>query len=247
MIDGLILVGVDDTDLPGTRGTGRLARSLADHLELQGAGKIQGVTRHQLLLHPSIPYTSHNSAACIGLDSYEEPAALFDACKAFLKANIILGSDPGVCVSARSWISGEVIDFGKKAQTYVLDIEQARRVAAAEVVLTEALGPGGQGTIGALAAVGLRGSGNDGRFIELRGIRQVSGVLSVRELKEKTDVVHVRSSDLVELAEDYVIDTQDWLRPRLIGHQAILVVEPHPELSGGWISIDRRSSRRPKS
>ena len=105
MIDGLILVGVDDTDLPGTRGTGRLTRSLADYLESQGAGRTRGVTRHQLLLHPSIPYTSHNSAACIGLDSHEEPAGLFDACKAFLKANIILGSDPGLCVADTSWIS----------------------------------------------------------------------------------------------------------------------------------------------
>ena len=247
MNEGSIFIGVDDTDLPGTRGTGRLARSLADYLELQGAGKIRGVTRHQLLLHPSIPYTTHNSAACIELDPYEEPATLFDACKAFLKANVILGSDPGVCVSARSWISGEVIDFGKKAQSHVLGIEQARRVAAADGVLIEALGPGGQGTIGAVAAVGLRRSGNDGRFIELRGIRQVSGFLSVREIKEKTDVACVRSADLVELAEEYEIDTQDWLRPRLIGHQAILIVEPHPELAGGWISIDRRNSRHSKS
>ncbi len=247
MIEGLIFIGIDDTDLPGTRGTGRLARSLADYLESQGAGKIRGVTRHQLLLHPSIPYTAHNSTACIGLDPHGEPATLFEACKAFLKANVILGSDPGVCVSTRSSVSAEVIDFGKRAQNSVLDIEEASRVAAAEGALIEALGPRGQGTIGAVAAVGLRGSGNDGRFIELRGMRQVSGVLSVRQLKEQTDVAYLRSSDLVELAEDYLIDAQDWLRPRLIGHEAILAVEPHPELSGGWISIDRRNSRRLKS
>ena len=247
MIDGLIFIGVDDTDLPGTRGTGRLARDLADHLELQGAGKIRGVTRHQLLVHPSIPYTSHNSAACLGLESNEAPAAIFDACKAFLKANVIPGSDPGVCVSARFCVSGEVMEFGKQAQAFVLEIEQARRVAAGEGVRLEALGPVGQGTIGAVAAVGLRGSGNDGRFIELRGIRQVSGLLSVRALKEKTDVACVRSSDLVELVDEHVIDTQDWLRPRLVGHQAILVVERHPELSGDWISIDRRNSKRLKS
>ena len=129
MIDGLIFIGVDDTDLPGTRGTGRLVRSLADHLELQGAGKIRGVTRHQLLVHPSIPYTSHNSAACIGLESNEAPAALFDACKAFLKANSIPGSDPGVYVSPGQCVSGEVMEFGKKAQTLVLQVEQARGVS----------------------------------------------------------------------------------------------------------------------
>ena len=176
----------------------------------------------------------------------EEPRIIFDVCKDFLKENMILGSDPGVCVSAGASVSGEVIAFGKKAQSHVLDVEQAQRVAAAEGALMEALGPKGQGTIGAVAAVGLRGSGDDGRFIELRGIRQVSGVLSVREIKEKTDLAHVRSSDMVELADDSTVDTQDWLRPRLIGHQAVLVVEPHPELTGGWITVDRRNRRRPK-
>ena len=64
----------------------------------------------------------------------------------------------------------------------------------------------------------------------------------MRELKERTDVAQVVECDLVELAEDCVIDTQDWLRPRLIGHQAVLIVEPHPGLPGGWISFDKRHS-----
>ena len=36
MVGGLIFIGIDDTDLPGTRGAGRLARNLADYLELHG-------------------------------------------------------------------------------------------------------------------------------------------------------------------------------------------------------------------
>ncbi len=239
----MIFIGIDDTDTPGTRGTGRLARSLADHLESRGAGIVRGVTRHQLLVHPSIPFTSHNSDACIGIDSNEEPGTVFDACKTFLKAHIISGSDPGLCVEARSRVSVEVMDFGKSAQNSVLDIEQAKEVADTQGLLVEALGHVGQGIIGAIAAIGLRGSGNDGRFIELRGIRQVSGVLSVREIKEKTDVAHVRNSDFVELAGDCIVDTQDWFRPRLIDHKATLIVEPHPELPKGWISIDKRNNR----
>jgi tRNA(Ile2) C34 agmatinyltransferase TiaS len=239
-----MFIGIDDTDLPGTRGTGRLARDLADYLDSEGAGKMRGITRHQLLLHPSINYTSHNSAACIVLDTSEEPGTLFDACKVFLKGNIIPGSDPGLGVATRSWISRDVIDFGCRAQNHILDVEQARKVAAATGVLLGALGPAGQGTIGAIAAVGLRGSGNDGRFIELRGIRRAGGVLSVRELRKKTDVVYVSGTDMVELAESDLIDTQDWLRPRLVGHHAVLVVEPHPKLSGGWISVDKRNRGR---
>ena len=247
MAGSLILIGVDDTDRPGAPGTGRLARRLADHLESQGASKVRAVTRHQLLVHPSIPYTSHNSAACIAVDTDEEPAVLFDTSKAFLKSHAIPGSDPGLCVAVSSRVSGETIDFGKKAQSQVLEVEGAASVAVGQGLLIAALGPGGQGTIGAVAAVGLRGSGNDGRCIELRGIRQVSGILSVRELKEHTDVVGVRTSAQAELAEDCIVDTQDWLRPRLVDGQAILVVERHPVHSGRWISVDRRANRRSKS
>ena len=246
MSERMIFIGIDDTDLPGTRGTGRLARCVAGHLECHGVGGLRGVTRHQLLVHPSIPFTSHNSAACIALESDEEPTAVFDVCKALIKAHAIPGSDPGLCIAARSQVSGEVVDFGRRAQKFVLDLEHAREIAVNEDILAEALGQGRQGIIGAMAAAGLRASGEDGRFIELEGIRQVSGLLSVREIKERTGVTSVSKMASLEMAGDCIVDTQDWLRPRLVDHKAVLVVEPHPKLSGHWISIDRRNSASPQ-
>ena len=243
MADQFILIGIDDTDLPGTRGTGRLARSLVDHLEAKGAGSVSGVTRHQLLLHPDISFTSHNSAACIGLDSVKDPVTVFEICRTFLETQMILGSDPGLCVAAGPRISSEVMAFGKKAQICVLNREQAKEAAGRAGFLTETLGRAGQGLIGATAAAGLRGSGSDGRFIDLRGIRKSSGVLSVSEIKENTDIVRVCDSRSVELAGDRLVDSQDWLRPRLMDHNAVLLVEPHPTLPRGWISVDRRNSR----
>ena len=62
-----ILVGIDDTDNLDSRGTGRLARDIA--AELEGEFKVLAVTRHQLLVDPRIPYTSHNSSAAIHLES----------------------------------------------------------------------------------------------------------------------------------------------------------------------------------
>jgi hypothetical protein len=60
-----ILIGIDDTDNEETHGTGRRARQLGDRLAADGLAEIDGVTRHQLLVDPRIPYTSHNSSACL--------------------------------------------------------------------------------------------------------------------------------------------------------------------------------------
>ncbi|MBI5117313.1 hypothetical protein HZA56_12630 [Candidatus Poribacteria bacterium] len=59
------LIAIDDTDNQESVGTGRLARMLADFLAEKGLVNKSSVTRHQLLVHPDIPYTSHNSCACI--------------------------------------------------------------------------------------------------------------------------------------------------------------------------------------
>ena len=60
------LIGIDDTDNLESRGTGHLARQLARLLESAISGlRIGSITRHQLLVDPRIPYTSHNSSACV--------------------------------------------------------------------------------------------------------------------------------------------------------------------------------------
>jgi hypothetical protein len=60
-----LLIAIDDTDNAESIGTGRLSRMLAEELTKQGMIRQTSVTRHQLLVHPDIPYTSHNSSACI--------------------------------------------------------------------------------------------------------------------------------------------------------------------------------------
>ena len=59
------LIGIDDTDNLESRGTGFRARCLGAELAGAGLARVDGVSRHQLLVHPDIPYTSHNSALCL--------------------------------------------------------------------------------------------------------------------------------------------------------------------------------------
>jgi len=64
-----IFIAIDDTDNLESRGTGFRARELAGLLQKEKCGQIIGVTRHQLFVNENIPYTSHNSSACISLES----------------------------------------------------------------------------------------------------------------------------------------------------------------------------------
>ena len=61
-----IYIGMDDTDNLESRGTGHLARTIAQ--ELAAEYQLLGVTRHQLLVDERVPYTSHNSSAVIELE-----------------------------------------------------------------------------------------------------------------------------------------------------------------------------------
>ncbi|KUK59679.1 MAG: tRNA(Ile2) 2-agmatinylcytidine synthetase [Methanoculleus marisnigri] len=50
-----LYLGIDDTDTRESRGTGRLARTIA--AELARSYTVTGVTRHQLFVHPASPPT----------------------------------------------------------------------------------------------------------------------------------------------------------------------------------------------
>ena len=126
-----LLICIDDTDNLDSIGTGQLLENLCAELEARGLAKGGFVTRHQLLIHEDIDYTSHNSSMCCALET-EDAAAVTEAAKAYLEANAAPGSDPGLCILQLR--SGEHYDrlteFGRRAQTEVLQKADAYAAAA---------------------------------------------------------------------------------------------------------------------
>ena len=61
-----IYICVDDTDdLTKSTSTGRIADMIGKAITKKYGGRVdKGVTRHQLLIHEDIDYTSHNSSMC---------------------------------------------------------------------------------------------------------------------------------------------------------------------------------------
>lgn len=161
------LVGIDDTDMPGTRGTGWLVQALCEQLGQKNMAQSSAVSRHQLYVHPDIPYTSHNSSMCVELTLPEnDPGALTGFIARYLELRCEPGSDPGLCVAPLDVTLdySALIEFGCKAKKEVCCKSDAYTLAKSTGIHLSEHGGTGQGVVGAIAGVGLRLSGNDGRY-----------------------------------------------------------------------------------
>jgi tRNA(Ile2) C34 agmatinyltransferase TiaS len=178
----MIYIGLDDTDVLESRGTGHLAREIARYLAADYV--LLGVTRHQLLLDPAVPCTKNNSCSAILLDGDAQPdlPALLARVKSLMLADFYQGSDPGLCVATAPPVA--VTDYGHRAQREIVTQREARALAEEYGLYLVGLGGDEGGVIGALSAVGLAASGSDGRYVlvgrsrELRGLQPVSALLA---------------------------------------------------------------------
>lgn len=230
-------VGIDDTDMPGSGGTGQLARRIAAEIDTVGIGASQGVTRHQLFEGPGVPKTSRNSSAAIIFEGVGAPAELFEATCAIVVRYAIEGSDPGVGMLSGA-APADVVGFARRAQTSLVTQSEARRLARTTGAQLAGLGGTEDGVIGALCAAALRTDGNDGRYVGLRGIRDVSGLITVNELIDRTGIVAVVDRRRRPLEGTIKLKIGDWVRPRLMGGRPVLVARRDDE---GWVNADTRS------
>ncbi|HMA38811.1 MAG TPA: hypothetical protein VKP10_01970 [Gemmatimonadales bacterium] len=220
------LIGIDDTDDLLSRGTGFHTRALGRRLEATGVAVPGGITRHQLLVDPRIRYTSHNSAACLTVRARPDAeAALAAACREFLVAESAAGADAGLCIIPFDAADAGIQAFGQRAKRAVLERGDAEQLAGRAVL--EGLTGDGGGVIGALAAVGLRASGSDGRFLWLPGLREATDQrFRVADLAAATGIERVQTVDGTPIERDEaLVDLGPWPRAVLIGGRAVLLVE----------------------
>lgn len=241
------LIAIDDTDNLESRGTGFRARQLGARLADADLGMVRGITRHQLFVHPSIPYTSHNSSACLDV---EVPDARLDAvrafCRDYLAAESAPGSDAGLCIAPFDAITDEMMDFGRSAKVQVLRREQAHELADRHGVHLEGVTGERIGVIGALAAVGLRRAGHDGRFIWLEGVRELQGSWPAGTLLATTGIDSVESIDGRPLPADALVCVDPWPRPVLLQGRAVLLTEEivDGDEHTGWRILAKEAIRR---
>jgi len=222
-----IFIGIDDTDSLEVGATGQSANELRKIIKDKGWGEPTPVTRHQLLLHPDVPYTSHNSSMCftvdMGLDNLDE----FINCAAeFLKTTSAPGSDPGLCVAVNDRIKDidRLMTFGYKAKKEILNKEDAYKTAEDCGMHLSEHGGTGQGVIGALAGIALRMSGNDGRFQGRTKLKDIGETMDVGSIIAGTEIEEVQSIDGHVLTDDDTLIIGEKIKTVLLDGKRKLLV-----------------------
>lgn len=179
------VVAIDDTDMPGTKGTGWLVQEMCELMESTSIAKSSAITRHQLFVHKDVPFTSHNSSMCFEMDlqdaTIKEATAFMIS---FLEKRAQPGSDPGLCIINPEDHDDltELFDYAKSAKTTVLSKNIAYKKAEKLGIYLTEHGGTGDGVVGALAGIGLRMLGYDGRYRGWFHMGNAGNIVSVEDI-----------------------------------------------------------------
>jgi hypothetical protein len=221
----MICVGIDDTDTLDDPGTNQLARHIVREVAAMFRGRM--ILRHQLLEDPRVPCTKKNGCASIEFEPVGSASTdeLTDALRTIIRPWCPRGSDPGLCVAEN--VPPAVVDYAVRCQRELMKQSTARRLAAECRIHLEGLGGTEDGVIGALAAVGLMATRNDGRVVyfgsEGADWYDVTGCLDVGEILSRgvDDVLHVESGERLTAG---TVDVGKRLRPNYRKGRIVLYV-----------------------
>jgi hypothetical protein len=243
-----VFISIDDTDNLESIGTGHLAARLISQIEENQWGSCSFITRHQLFVHPDIPYTSHNSAMCFQAELKDSNLdGLIDYAASFLKQQSAPGSDPGLCIAICDALQfpEEILDFSRRAKEQVLTKDAAYSLAARlGIHLSEHGGTGG-GVIGALAGVGLRLSGNDGRIRGKLQLENEDCIAEVASVCSRPEVDSVQSLDgqILDTVERILLGEK--VKTVFLDNKSVLLVAPleTPSNQASWRTCTKEELR----
>jgi len=81
------------------------------------------------------------------------------------------------------------------------------------------------GVIGSLAAIGLQKAGNDGRYLWLKAMRELTGVHSAKELLTLLRIESIETKQGIAVSMDDTVDVGEWFRPIRKNKKITLIVE----------------------
>ncbi|MHC1708618.1 MAG: hypothetical protein AB9842_13995 [Bacteroidales bacterium] len=218
------ILGIDDTDNLESRGTGFRVRDMVRLIHETQLAEVFMITRHQLLVNPAIPYTSHNSSASVTGRTCDLKV-LQNFCEQYLRDFSATGSDAGFCMGGSHNVAEEIIQWGYRAKTEILTMPEALNIAEKYHIELHGLTGEHTGIIGALAALGLRKGNSDGRVLWMPELREIKGIVTASELMNKLAIDRIlnKSGEFIPLSSR--IDLGEWFRPVMKDNCCILYVE----------------------
>ena len=244
-----LLICIDDTDNLESRGTGSIAAEMTEIIEQKGWGCCSLISRHQLVLHKEVRYTSHNSSMCFGAEVKQECVeSMIKNLTAYLAAEMAEGSDPGICVADIDELNRSIglktrlIEFGYRAKTEVLTKAAAYRLADDAGIYLKETGGTGDGIIGALAGVGLRLHGYDGEVKGGIGCFRAGERYRVSALLTHELITAVYTTEMEELGLDEEVLVSWKAKPVLHDGRPVLLVHRGPDTQS-WLTLVKNEMR----
>ncbi len=237
----MTFIGIDDTDAKGIkvkgsrRGTGRVARAVADELMSLGFD-VLWILRHQMFKSSLIRTPGNNSAksVTIAATSIEDAKRAFDVAVKAVGELAAPDSDAGVALLVGT-PSVEALSLARRIQGEYVELTKVLETAERSGVSVARIGNEGMGIIGAFAASVLASTGNDGRVLDipsskLRDVRNLQ--IQVKEVHE-LGIADVRSVEGEVLDEDEMLMAEE-LKPVLRGFRPVLYVK---KVGRAWMTV----------
>lgn len=232
-----IFLGLDDTDILGSPGTNQIAMALATKLQELEIDTTM-ILRHQLWYDPCVPYTSKNGSASMQLEckSLIDFLMLASFCKEFLLSHFVEGSDPGLCLATENQAKSLISHGWRTTAGWVNPAEAIEKAREAGCLLWSIAGRD-HGIVGAIAAVGLAASGEQGRVVyHQSAYGEIRGMISVEKLQEFGIVVIEEAS---QIPVSYgIVDLVKKLRPNIRGKKVVLYVKKGLDFDS-WTALKR--------
>ena len=174
------------------------------------------------------------------LDEAQKQSALNFALD-LLERKCAPSAEPGIAAVFEKDIANTqgLINFGKSAKEIFLNPQQAFEEAALQNVFLKELKSGARGVIGALAGIGLRLSGSDGK---IRGKFELEkSNLSVAELLGLNFIEAVADENFKPLFLDERVNLIGALKPVFLDFKATLLVKK--EAGGGFRNLSVKELR----
>ena len=237
-----LLICIDDTDSKTSeKGTGAIADDIRNMISTYFEVPCSFVSRHQLLIHPDVPYTSHNSSMCFAT---EIPDDCYDELK--MRAQIILmgesdmESDPGLAIADIDKVDKEpLIRYAKECKRRLMTKEDAYAIAEEAGFFLKELGGTGDGIIGAAAGVGLRLWGCDGTMKGRPKDLEGGKTYRVRDLKQSAFVEDVLDTEGNPVPDGDTVTLPKKTKVAIYGGRQVILLQPVPEEPGVWETPDK--------
>jgi hypothetical protein len=133
------------------------------------------------------------------------------------------------------------MNFGFKAKEEILSKEQAYKTAEDCGIHLSEHGGTGQGIIGALAAIALRMTGNDGRFQGRTQLKDTGESMSIGEIISTTEIEEVQSIDGQVLAVDEILIIGEKIKTVLLDGKRKLLVYREED---GWHTCNNKHLKK---